>query len=153
MMDRIVARVEQDAGWRSLIDASHTAPQNTTAAAIAAGLAAIGHTIGAKAIVAFTASGSTALRVARERPESPIIGLTPDQDDGAAAGGGVGGACGGDAGCALDDRGGRTARAKWRWPRGSRRMGKNRGDGRGAVRAVGDDECAAGGDGEVGRFG
>ena len=30
-----------------------------------------GHTIGAKAIVAFTASGSTALRVARERPEAP----------------------------------------------------------------------------------
>jgi len=27
--------------------------------------------------VAFTASGSTALRVARERPEAPIIGLTP----------------------------------------------------------------------------
>nr|WP_294566412.1 pyruvate kinase [uncultured Rhodopila sp.] len=79
MMDRIVARVEQDGGWRSLIDASHTAPQKTTAAAIALASAAIGHTIGAKAIVAFTASGSTALRVARERPVSRIIGLTPDQ--------------------------------------------------------------------------
>jgi pyruvate kinase len=79
MMDRIVARVEQDNGWRSLIDASHTAPQKTTAAAIALASAQIGHTIGAKAIVAFTASGGTALRVARERPVSRIIGLTPDQ--------------------------------------------------------------------------
>ena len=35
------------------------------------------HTIGASVICAFTESGSTALRVARERPESPIIGLTP----------------------------------------------------------------------------
>ena len=48
-----------------------------------------------KAIVAYTASGSTALRVARERPEAPIIGLTPDLDDGAAAGRGLGRACGG----------------------------------------------------------
>ncbi len=30
--------------------------------------------------MAFTASGSTALRVARERPVAPVIGLTPDQE-------------------------------------------------------------------------
>jgi pyruvate kinase len=40
----------------------------------------VAHTIGAKAIVAFTASGATALRVARERPEAPVIGLTPNRD-------------------------------------------------------------------------
>ncbi len=38
------------------------------------------HTIGAAAIVAFTARGSTALRVARERPEAPIIGFTPSRE-------------------------------------------------------------------------
>ena len=79
MMDRIVARVEQDAGWRSMIDASRVAPENNAAAAIAAAAAQVSHTIGAKAIVAFTASGSTALRVARERPVAPVIGLTPNQ--------------------------------------------------------------------------
>jgi pyruvate kinase len=79
MMDRIVARVEQDAGWRSMIDATRLPPERNAAGAIAAASAQVGHTIGAKAIVAFTASGSTALRVARERPESPIIGLTPNQ--------------------------------------------------------------------------
>ena len=51
--------------------------EERAADAIAAAAAQVGHTIGAKAIVAFTASGSTALRVARERPEAPVIGLTP----------------------------------------------------------------------------
>jgi pyruvate kinase len=35
------------------------------------------HTIRARAIVCWTKSGSTALRAARERPEVPIIALTP----------------------------------------------------------------------------
>src|SRR5580692_1757665 len=77
MMDRIVARVEQDAGWRSMIDSSRPAPEHSAAGAIASAASQVVHTIGARAIVAFTASGSTALRVARERPDSPVIGLTP----------------------------------------------------------------------------
>jgi pyruvate kinase len=80
MMDRIVARVEQDAGWRTMIDASRGEPSATAAGAIAAAARQVGHTIGAKAIVAFTASGGTALHVARERPDSPIIGMTPQLD-------------------------------------------------------------------------
>src|SRR5271165_1624629 len=80
MMDRIVAQVEQDAGWRALIDASRAGPEKTTAAAIAAAAARVGDIIGAKAIVAFTASGSTALRLAQERPVPPILGLTPDRE-------------------------------------------------------------------------
>jgi pyruvate kinase len=77
MMDRIVARVEQDSGWRSIIDSSRPAPEHTAADAIASAASQVVHTIGARAIVAFTASGSTALRVARGRPDSPVIGLTP----------------------------------------------------------------------------
>ena len=77
MMDRIVARVEQDAGWRAMIDSSRAAPEHSAASAIAVAASQVVHTIGGKAIVAFTASGSTALRVARERPEAPVIGLTP----------------------------------------------------------------------------
>jgi pyruvate kinase len=80
MMDRIVARVEQDAGWRSMIDSSRPAPEHSAAGAIASAASQVVHTIGARAIVAFTASGSTALRVARERPDSPVIGLTPLTD-------------------------------------------------------------------------
>src|SRR3984957_11528801 len=77
MMDRIVARVEQDAGWRSMIDSSRAVPEHSAAGAIASAASQVVHTIGGRAIVAFTASGSTALRVARERPDAPVIGLTP----------------------------------------------------------------------------
>ena len=90
MMDRIVARVEQDPGWRAMIEASRAEPERVTADAIAAAARQVCHTIGAKAVVAFTASGATALRVARERPEAPIIGLTPHLRDRAADGGGLG---------------------------------------------------------------
>jgi pyruvate kinase len=78
MMDRIVARVELDAGWREMIDAQRVPPEKNAADAIAAAATQVSQTIGAKAIVAFTASGSTALRVARERPGAPVIGLTPN---------------------------------------------------------------------------
>jgi pyruvate kinase len=77
IMDRIVARVEQDAGWRAIIDASRPAPEPSSADALAAASQQVAHTIGARAIVAFTASGATALRVARERPDCPVLGLTP----------------------------------------------------------------------------
>ena len=77
IMDRIIARVEQDSGWRSMIDASRPEPERSAPDAIAAAARQIAHTISAAAICAFTASGSTALRVARERPEAPLIALTP----------------------------------------------------------------------------
>jgi pyruvate kinase len=80
MMDRIVARVELDAWWRALTDASRPEAEHSTAGAIAAAARQIGHTMGAQAIVAFTASGGTALRVARERPEAPVVGLTPNEE-------------------------------------------------------------------------
>jgi pyruvate kinase len=80
MMDRIVARVEQDPGWRAIIEASRPAPERSAADAIVAAARQVAHTIGAKAICAFTASGATALRAARERPEAPVVGLTPSQE-------------------------------------------------------------------------
>ncbi len=80
MLDRIVARVEQDPGWRAGIESSRPGPEHAIADALAAAARQICHTIDAEAIIAFTASGSTALRAARERPEAPIIGLTPNLD-------------------------------------------------------------------------
>jgi len=78
MMDRIVTRVEQDPDWRKLIEASRPEPEQSTSDAIAAAARQVAHTLGAVAICAFSASGATALRAARERPEAPIICLTPD---------------------------------------------------------------------------
>jgi pyruvate kinase len=76
MMDRIIARVERDEDWRHTIDAKRPAPEHSSADAIAAAAVQVARTIGAQAIVALTASGSTALRVARERPDCPVLGLT-----------------------------------------------------------------------------
>ncbi len=76
MMDRIIARVERDEDWRRGIDAKRPAPEKSSADAIAAAAVQVAHTIGAQVIVALTASGSTALRVARERPDCPVLGLT-----------------------------------------------------------------------------
>jgi pyruvate kinase len=77
IMDRIVARVEQDPGWRQITDAARPEPEGSSPDAIATAARQVAHTIAAPLIAAFTDSGMTALRVARERPDCPILGLTP----------------------------------------------------------------------------
>ena len=79
IMDRIIARVEIDEGWRRLMDSNRFDPTPSTADAIAAAARQVAHTIGAKAICALTSSGSTARRAARERPDAPIMVLTPSE--------------------------------------------------------------------------
>lgn len=76
IMDRIIARVEQDPGWRTLTDAARPAPEKSSAGAIAAAARQVAHTIEAEVIATFTSTASTTLRVARERPDCPILGLT-----------------------------------------------------------------------------
>jgi pyruvate kinase len=75
MMDRIVTRVEQDLGWRTLMDASRPSPDGSVSAAIAAAACQVARSTGAKAVAAFTSSGATALRVSRERPSQPILAI------------------------------------------------------------------------------
>jgi pyruvate kinase len=77
IMDRIVARTEQDKGWRAQTDAQRPEPAPNSAGAIAAAAGQVAHTIGAQVIATFTSTASTTLRVARERPDCPILGLTP----------------------------------------------------------------------------
>jgi pyruvate kinase len=77
MMDRIAIQVESDPSYDAIVHATRTTPQPTGADAIAAAARAIAETVHLSAIVCYTASGSTALRVSRERPSLPIIGLTP----------------------------------------------------------------------------
>ncbi len=76
MMDRIVARVEQDPDWRRLTDAARPGPEHSSAGAIATAARQVAETIEAEVIATFTSTGSTTLRVARERPHCPILGLT-----------------------------------------------------------------------------
>ncbi|MFV0369102.1 MAG: pyruvate kinase [Hyphomicrobiaceae bacterium] len=77
MMDRIAIQVENDPSYSSIVHATSVQPQPTANDAIAAASYAVATTVKLSAIVCFTATGSTALRVARERPGLPVIGLTP----------------------------------------------------------------------------
>src|SRR5688572_19893345 len=76
-MNRIAEEVETDPIYRSIIDAQRTEPEATGADAIADAARQIAETLDLAAIVCWTSSGSTGLRVARERPQSPIVALSP----------------------------------------------------------------------------
>ena len=76
MMDRIITHTEDHKLYRSIIDALQPSPENTTPHAIAAAAADVADAIGAAAIVAFTASGTTAMRAARKRPKVPILSVS-----------------------------------------------------------------------------
>jgi len=79
IMSRVAEQVERDPGYRAIIDAEHATPEATAPDAITAAARQVAETIGARAIVTYTTSGSTALRAARERPPVPILVLTPSQ--------------------------------------------------------------------------
>jgi pyruvate kinase len=79
MMNRIIERVEQDPNFRQITDAAQLDPEATASDAISAAARQVAHTISAVAIITYTTTGSTTLRAARERPEVPIISLTPNR--------------------------------------------------------------------------
>ncbi|MBY0429712.1 MAG: pyruvate kinase, partial [Rhodospirillales bacterium] len=78
IMERIIARVEQDEHYRLVRNAARLAPEHTTRDAISAAARQVAETLAAAAIVTYTSSGSTTLRAARERPDAPILCLTAD---------------------------------------------------------------------------
>lgn len=78
IMDRIITNVEQDPFYRKMQDASLPEPEATTSDAITAAARQVAHTLQAAAIVTFTSTGKTTLRAARERPEAPILAITPE---------------------------------------------------------------------------
>ena len=76
-MNRIAEEVERDPLYRTIIHAQRTDPEATGADAIAAAAREIAETLELSAIICWTSSGSTGLRVARERPKSPIVAISP----------------------------------------------------------------------------
>ncbi len=76
-MDRIAQAVERDSLYRGIITAQRYEPQATSADAISSAARAISETLKLSAIVCYTGSGSTGLRMSRERPDTPVIALTP----------------------------------------------------------------------------
>jgi pyruvate kinase len=77
-MNRIAEEVEKDPNYRSILQAQRIEPEATGSDAIADASRQIAETLDLSAIVCWTASGSTALRVARERPKSPIVAISPN---------------------------------------------------------------------------
>ena len=76
-MNRIAEEVESDPLYATIIDAQRAEPEATGADAIAAAAWQIAETLELSAIICWTSSGSTGLRVARERPKSPIVAISP----------------------------------------------------------------------------
>ena len=77
VMDRIAAQVEKDQGYKERVRFLDTPPDATTADALSHACMTIADTVPIAAITVFTGSGSTARRVARERPSVPMMVLTP----------------------------------------------------------------------------
>jgi pyruvate kinase len=77
MMDSIAISIENDPGYAARIHFTETLPDATTADALAQAASDITRTVSAAAIICFTLSGSTARRIARERPSVPLLVLTP----------------------------------------------------------------------------
>jgi len=77
IMDRIASQVEGDPGYVARLQFAQVRPDATTADALALASASIAQTVTVAGIIVFTGSGSTARRVARERPVAPMLVLTP----------------------------------------------------------------------------
>ena len=80
MMDRIIRSVEGHKLYRSIVAASEPGEEETPPHAVATATAVLAEAIQARAIAAYTTSGTTAARVARKRPAVPILALTPSRE-------------------------------------------------------------------------
>jgi pyruvate kinase len=81
-MNRIAEEVEGDPTYEGIIHAQRNEPEATGADAIAAASREIAETLELAAIVCWTSSGATGLRVARERPTCPIVAISPNLSTG-----------------------------------------------------------------------
>jgi pyruvate kinase len=76
-MNRIAEAVESEGIYSGVIAAQRAAPECTGADAIAKATRDVAETLQSNVICAWTASGSTGLRIARERPSCSVLALTP----------------------------------------------------------------------------
>jgi pyruvate kinase len=76
MMDRIATSVERDHTYQARVHFTQTRLEPTTADALAGSARQIATTVSATAMVCYTSSGSTARRIARERPPVPLLAMS-----------------------------------------------------------------------------
>ncbi|HXX03586.1 MAG TPA: pyruvate kinase [Xanthobacteraceae bacterium] len=76
-MNRIAEEVENEAIYVPSLHVLRTEPEATGADAIAAAARQVAETLDLAAIVCWTSSGATGMRVSRERPNPPIVAISP----------------------------------------------------------------------------
>jgi len=76
-MHNVAVSVESDSTYAQVIAAFRTVERSTVADGIVAAAREIAESTDIKAICCFTESGTTAIKVARERPQLPILALSP----------------------------------------------------------------------------
>ncbi len=79
MMNSIIAQTESDPHYRATLAAEHSPCHADIADAIGVAMRSAVDVLPLVVAVAYTSSGYAALRMARERPRVPIIGMTPQQ--------------------------------------------------------------------------
>ncbi len=79
-MNRIIIEVERDPYYRKSINASAPEPGDTVADAISSSLHHVANVMPLAATFTYTESGFSSFRAARERPEAPVIGCTPNRE-------------------------------------------------------------------------
>jgi pyruvate kinase len=77
MMDAIIRRVEADPSWPSLMRAEHGEDTDEDVDALIAAASRAAEARSTACIVAYTTTGGTARRVARERPLHPVLAIAP----------------------------------------------------------------------------
>lgn len=77
MMDAIVRRVEADPSWPDLMRAEQGSDADEDVDALIAAATRAAESRATTCLVAYTTTGSTARRLARERPPHPILALAP----------------------------------------------------------------------------
>lgn len=77
MMNSIIVQTESDPFHAESMRAHQSSPEPEIADAIGLAMRNVAELLNVAATVAYTSSGHSALRMARERPQAPIIGMTP----------------------------------------------------------------------------
>ena len=76
VMARVIARVEASSSWKPLMDARRPTSAENIGDGITMGAYQISESLDISTIVTFTSSGSTAMRMSRQRPLQPVVLLT-----------------------------------------------------------------------------
>jgi pyruvate kinase len=77
MMNSIITQTEADPFYRESMTTHQSPAQAEVADAIGLAMRNVADLLDVAATVAYTSSGHSALKMARERPQAPIIGMTP----------------------------------------------------------------------------